>query len=869
MRIQQSIHHRSGIQLGGIGTGSVEIWPDGLFHEWQVNNTGPWNTSDATKPNTQPEDSDRLIFLVRTKDHAGRTTVRYLALEERLHDLYSHSWLKSVQGIQFDGRFPLAILQYQDEALPVEITADIYSPFVPLVSQLSATPGFYISFHAQNLTTFPVEVSIACLLRNFAGEGQESRKARNILLKQDAFTTITLGADGLEPDNPTTGQLAVGVSGGDISWVTGAYTAERPGCVLYKSSRYGLKVYSYLRLLRDTGYLPNTTAQTEFSFPEGFQASAVSRDTAREYLSQLLQHSLFHDKLGRLREAEPKLTDDAESLNEFLDDAAANLTEMQDRGPWGDACLASSATIAAGERFQPLFALGWYFPNHISPGGPNIGHRYEHWFQDAASVVRYLFQNHPGVEQQVAAFTQAMYGSSLPEEAVDAITSQLGTLIKCSWWTKDGNFGIWEGLGCCGFHTTDITYQGSFPIISLFPDLQKNQMLHGARFQREDGRVHHFFTPDFSAVDDGFDRVDMNPQFVLLAARDYFWTGDRAYLEALWPHILRAMDNSLLLDTDGDALPDIETRRNTYDVWDFEGTPAYICSLWLGSLAAGVHLAEAMGDTERQAQWAGLLEKGRASMESKLWNGSYYLLWKDTDRQDECCMIDQMSADWFLACLGWEPVCRPERIQQALSSILKYCFRPDEGLINAAYPPGTPRKLSTTGNLQADATWTGIEYTVAALMLSQGMIDEGMAVVRDIHNRHLQAGRFWNHHECGSHYYRAMSSWTVLLGWTGFCWDCISGEMAFCPAIPQDDFSYPWFTSTAWGVLEATPSGACLEVLGGVVNVKSLDVTGLLNVQAVLLNEAEILWMNDGGTIRIHEGVELSAGDIMDIFAQS
>ena len=38
--------------------------------------------------------------------------------------------------------------------------------------------------------------------------------------------------------------------------------------------------------------------------------------------------------------------------------------------------------------------------------------------------------------------------------------------------------GLWEGLGSCGFHTTDITYHASFGLLALFPDLQKKQMLN-------------------------------------------------------------------------------------------------------------------------------------------------------------------------------------------------------------------------------------------------------------------------------------------------------------------------------------------------------------------------------------------------------
>jgi uncharacterized protein (DUF608 family) len=387
----------------------------------------------------------------------------------------------------------------------------------------------------------------------------------------------------------------------------------------------------------------------------------------------------------------------------------------------------------------------------------------------------------------------------MPAEAADAVTAQASTLTKCTWWTKAGHFGVWEGLGCCGFHTTDITYQGSFPIISLFPDLQKIQMEHGARFQREDGRVHHFFIPDFSAVDNGFDRVDMNQQFVMLAARDYLWTGDREYLTNLWPHIIRAMDNTALLDTDGDGLPDTDTRRNTYDAWDFTGCPSYISSLWLGALNAGVRLAGEMGDTERAAKWHAEYEKGLASFDEKLWNGEYYVLWRNGDMLDECCMSDQMSGDWFAGVSGWGNVLPPERVKAALQAIVRYNLRESEGLVNASYPPGKTRRFAASGNLQADACWTGIEYTVAALLIQYGMVVEGLDIVKDIHERYLRAGRYWNHIECGGHYYRAMSSWTVMIALSGFKWDEPTRALTFAPAIRETVSQYPFFTTTAWG----------------------------------------------------------------------
>ena len=52
------------------------------------------------------------------------------------------------------------------------------------------------------------------------------------------------------------------------------------------------------------------------------------------------------------------------------------------------------------------------------------------------------------------------------------------------------------------------------------------------------------------------------------------------------------MDNTQLLDGDGDGLPDHDTQRNTYNCWNFFGTPSYIASLWLAALRASVRLAQ-------------------------------------------------------------------------------------------------------------------------------------------------------------------------------------------------------------------------------------------------------------------------------------
>jgi uncharacterized protein (DUF608 family) len=314
----------------------------------------------------------------------------------------------------------------------------------------------------------------------------------------------------------------------------------------------------------------------------------------------------------------------------------------------------------------------------------------------------------------------------------------------------------------------------------------------------------------------------MNQQFVLLVCRDWLWTADRGYLERMWPYIKRAMANTAELDTDGDGLPDRDTRRNTYDAWNFFGTPSYIASLWMGALLAGVRMAEEMGEGGLAAEWRATLDRGRKAFDEKLWNGEYYSLWVDGDRRDECCMTDQIDGEWFTELIGLGHTLPDERIRAALAAVMRYNHNREDGLVNATYPPGRRPVIHTYRNMQAMAPWTGIEYSIASMMLDFGMIGEAREVVRTIHERHLRAGRFWNHVECGNHYYRAMASWAILLGATGFKVDAPRGRLTIAPPFGQDRLRAPWVSSTGWGVFERSPASFRLECREGALAFREL-----------------------------------------------
>lgn len=867
--------HVSGIPLGGLGTGSVEIRPDGYFHDWLIFNQGRWAPQQPEHERNAGPDMppSAFAFFLRTRQGQAEPQLRRLGLRSEENDLYASGWAKSVQGISFTGEFPVATLDYLDDSIPVAVTGTFFSPFIPHDSRVSGTPGFHVVFTVKNTSSRRVEVSLMGQLKDPLAWGAAERRLENTIAQEGGTTLLTVRTKAEMDRKATLGSLGMSVSGGKASWILGEFS-DYLSSTTRINGRFGLSAITYLRAFREDGRLPSlpgSTSPARLLMLSDDEIGALSLAEKADLWAKLTQYAVFDDLRRLANRVDPNLITTDNGLNAVLSEARSYLNDLaggdRNRQDWGDAALCSTLTLAPGEEKEVRFTLGWYFPHHFSADGPEMGHKYGEWFADAEEVNRFLAGHFEDHREKTVAFSRALQDTTLGTEMATAWSSQLSTLAKCTWWTRDGKFAVWEGLGCCGFHTMDITYQGSFNIIALFPELQKGQMLMGAGYQRQDGRVAHFFTPDFFHVDNGFDRVDMNPQFVMLAARDYLWTGDKDYLRALWPHVQRAMASTALLDGDGDGLPDRDTKRNTYDGWDFSGTPAYIASLWLGALRAAVHIASELGETEKAAQYRSILEKAAPAFDKRLWNGEYYSLLVDVNRRDDACMSDQLSGEWFTNLAGLGHGLPTERVAAALGAIAKHNYSPETGLQNASYPADRQAHFPAHGNVNSTATWTGIEYAVASMMIDFGLCDAGLNVVRSVHDRYQRAGRVWNHVECGDHYYRAMSSWALLLAATGFKIDVPNATLTIAPPIRQKLLRAPWFASTGWGSLAVGQRRFELRCASGEITLKVLRLAPGASPWKPKVNgkpvEAQVRTESGLAVIEFAEPLRLAAGDTL------
>ena len=783
---------KSGIALGGIGTGSVELFPDGDFHAWQIANAQRWASRCWEGPADDGEGSTgALSFWVRAEREGSLPVVRKLGMKTAWQDFTYRMfpWNKPVERIVFDGRFPVCDLAYQDGALPVDVRLRAVAPFVPHRTDLSATPGFYLDFTLFNPYKTPVTVS---LLSSLEPSFCNRDGCENEVCTDGGRTGIFLNALPSHPWEEKSreadrGSLCLSASceDGEISYITAdnfrflrEYVAEAP---------YGVSQESFLFGFRETGELPDTTVgKRPEPIPE--KLGELTDEAVDRRIRELAAYPIAQSLLRRVRAIKPDFPSNREEKEVFLDACRSALERMGDR--FGSCALCGKTTLKPGERKKIRFILSWFFPNHYSATGTRLGHWYENRFSDARAVNRFLAEERERIAGSAARFADLLTRTSLPEVYADSWSGHLSTIVKDSWYLKDGKFGLWEGLGFCGFHTTDITWHASFGLLALFPDLQLGQMEMGAAHQREDGRVHHFFTPDLDHTDNGFDRVDMNHQFVAMVCRDYLCTGDRGYLERLWVPVQKAMDSMLALDTDGDGLPDRGTKRNTYDAWNFSGTPAYISVLWISALKAAALLASVLGDEERRRAWVELRVRSLASLEKRLWNGRYYNLWKRDGKGEEgsegsaydaSLMTAQLDGEWFLRVSGIGGNLRDERVRSVLSAVMEKNYTRDGGLVNAT--PAEPVSLMTYKNCQAEANWTGIGYAVAALALTVGDRETADKLVGTIHENQKRFGALWDHWECGFRYTRPLSSWTTMNAASGLSVDAEKKLLRLSPAI--------------------------------------------------------------------------------------
>jgi hypothetical protein len=124
------------------------------------------------------------------------------------------------------------------------------------------------------------------------------------------------------------------------------------------------------------------------------------------------------------------------------------------------------------------------------------------------------------------------------------------------------------------------------------------------------------------------------------------------------------------------------------------------------------------------------------------------------------------------------------------------------GLVMTANALGreTPYGVYSQFACYLNETMNGFEYQVAAHMIAEGMIKEGMAILKTLDERYDGNKRNpFNEVECGDHYARSMASYGALIAISGFECHGPKRHIGFAPRLTPENFKAPFTTAEGWG----------------------------------------------------------------------
>ncbi len=478
-------------------------------------------------------------------------------------------------------------------------------------------------------------------------------------------------------------------------------------------------------------------------------------------------------------------------------------------------------------------------------------------------------------------FSDCFYDTTLPTEVVEAVAANL-TILKSPTCLrqKDGRFWAWEGCcdcdGCCHGTCTHVwNYAQSLP--HLFPSLERtireteyDECLRDDGFQAFRAKLPISKLTDIPS--DGAEKVpaaDGQLGSIMRAYRDWCICGDIDWIRKLWPKIKRSLDYCIETWDPEHIGVIIEPHHNTYDI-EFWGPDGMCSSMYLGALRAAIEIGSELGDDV--SEYEQLAEKSQVYLETELFDGEYFfqkVIWKGlragvpTDnlglhpksyesseskallqkegpkyQYGKGCLSDGVLGAWISNVCGLGEILNKEKIISHLIAVYKYNFRKDlsahanpqrptyalnneGGLLLCSWPKGGEFSLPF---VYSNEVWTGIEYQVAAHLMSTGHVDEGLEIVRTCRDRYNGTVRNpFNEYECGHWYARAMSSYALIQGLTGISYDARTEILTVAPSI-KGDFKAFLSTETGYGTVEMKNGKVNLNIKSGTIPVSEIVV---------------------------------------------
>lgn len=830
--------------LGGIGSGSIGLAGNGQLIDWEIFNrpskgslNGYSHLAVKAEADGRPVDA-RVLQGDYTKSYMGQ----YAQSQFRGYGYgpftQSLAGLPHFRDTAFTGRFPLAEMTFADPHFPGRVRLHAFNPFIPLNDRDSSIPAAFFAVELTNDTEQPLTYTAALSVQNPFSQGSWNRACRD-----GEQTHIHLGQETKPADDPGYGDMTLATDAGEAQAMAYWYRGGWQDCL-----------ETFWRQFAERSVLPERVYDTP--------------------------------------------------------------------GTGDMATLSARVAAAPGETSTVRFVLTWNFPNAYNywrpwqKDGKDVTWKnyYAVLFPDSRASARYSLENWDRLYRETAAFTDALFSSTLPDEVLEAVSANLSTLKSPTVLRlEDGSFYGWEGVhetsgSCEGTCTHVWNYAYALPF--LFPKLERSIRELDYRYNQypNGGMQFRLGLPLGRDLWEPRACVDGQMGGVIKSYREWKISGDDAWLRRYWPAIQKSLEyawhpgNPDRWDANRDGV--LEGRQHHTLDMELFGPSSWLEGFYLAALKAGAEMAEHLREAEKAALYRELFAAGKAWTDKNLFNGRYYeqqinlsdrsilASFTDDDTQGtywnaeageikyqigEGCEVDQVCAQWHANLCGLGEIFDPAQLHTALRSLYRYNFKrsmrevpnpwrlysldDEAGVIICDYPEGARKPAIPVPYCQE--TMYGFGYQLAALLISEGMVDEGLDIVRAIRGHFDGEKRNpWNEFECGSNYARSMASYSLLLVLSGFSFDMTRGHIGFRPRLEARPFRVFWSLDAAWGTMTIGEDGFSLRILGGALPLRSLEVAGLARQAgrlALRLDGKPLTgWELAGDTLRFADGCTIA-----------
>lgn len=969
-----------GMPIGGICAGQLYLGGDGTLWHWDIFNQQLVTGADHYAHPMSPSSPLKQGFAIKINDQN----------QSCILPMTRSGW----KNITFNGEYPLGRIEYSDPQIPVRVSLEAFSPFIPLNVNDSSIPATIMRFTITNTSSKPLEIEVGGWLENavcIKSHDHHNIQRCNRIVRTKYFTFLECSAEELlenknnrRPDivfddfednyyrNWQVDGSAFG-SGpishekvppyqGDLNMhgqhAVNSHSSAPGNSIEEKDSQTGSLLSQPFKIVRDyinfligggahknktcvnliidnKVVLSSTGQNNNKMTPVSWNVSQWAGKTAQIQIVDQekggwgnigVDYIVFSDQpqtqsasltsepdfgnmgLALLQNNLPTHTRDFASASlpdsdickAIFDRSTKPLNYISQR-PSKTLCggLTRKIKLQPGKSESVDFVISWFFPN-IKIDKLDGQRYYSTLFTSARNVVKYISLNFNRLREQTLLWHDTWYDSSLPYWFLDRTFLNTSILASSTCLRfSNGRFWAWEGVGCCA-GTCAHVWQYAQAVARLFPELERDTRTRvdlGLAMQ-PNGAI--FFRGEFN----NFPAIDAQAGVVLRAFREHQMCPDSNWLKDNWPKIKKALQWLIDKDENKDGIID-GNQHNTLDT-DWYGSVAWLSGLYLCALKAGMEMAKEMQDPQFLEKCQAIFTAGQKNIVEQLFNGEYFINKPDPKHPEAInsgtgCFIDQVLGQSWAFQIGLGRILPKNETMSALKSLWRYNFTTDVGPYRSIYKPGRWYAMPGEGGLLMCtfpyADWdyenakgkgpdwaagyfnecmTGFEYQVAAHMIAEGLVMEGLAVTRMIHDRYHPLKRNpWNEVECGDHYARAMASYGVFISACGYEYHGPKGFIGFHPRINPHNFKCAFTAAEGWGTFSQNinPSEISAKILVKFGRLKlsslSLDSSFLPSNVTVDLNgktiKSTFSYMNEQVYIRLINSITITQNQSLTI----